>query len=313
MAACLSLQEREHFYRHGYVIKPSVLSPQQLENARELLWRQCDLPESRFSRHEPKSWTPFTDAEAMPQRGGAETDDALGAGEGGPMNRRGYGFWISTVNRDPVLLDLLPRCVAVRSMAEQLLGPGRLVQARGLAQAQAEGLDTSYETGQGTRGIYCTLARADDVLNPRLPCEHGARGGGPRGGHWDHKFHPGSSQPLLVSTYLDDVPPGGGALVVYPGSHHRNWRAALDEARGVRGWKTGSLANGDADDEVANEIMADTWGVECHAPAGSLVFWHANLLHGAGINRVPGTLRQSVIYVGGLPLRLCFSLFQRGG
>ena len=42
--------------------------------------------------------------------------------------------------------------------------------------------------------------------------------------------------------------------------------------------------------------MADTLGVECHAPAGSLVFWHACLLHGAGINRVPGTIRQSVIY-----------------
>ena len=42
--------------------------------------------------------------------------------------------------------------------------------------------------------------------------------------------------------------------------------------------------------------MADTQGVECHAPAGSLIFWHACTLHGAGINVVPGTIRQSVIY-----------------
>ena len=27
-----------------------------------------------------------------------------------------------------------------------------------------------------------------------------------------------------------------------------------------------------------------------------MVFWHYLLLHGAGINRVPGTIRQSVIY-----------------
>ena len=88
------------------------------------------------------------------------------------MNRRGYGFWISTVNRDPVLLDLLPRCADVRSMAEQLVGPGRLLEARGLAQAEAEGRDVTYLTGQGTRGIYCTLARTDDEPDPNLPCEH---------------------------------------------------------------------------------------------------------------------------------------------
>ena len=41
--------------------------------------------------------------------------------------------------------------------------------------------------------------------------------------------------------------------------------------------------------------MADTEPVECHAPAGSVIFWHSRMVHSAGRNSGTG-IRSGVIY-----------------
>ena len=64
------------------------------------------------------------------------------------------------------------------------------------------------------------------------------------------------SRAPLASTKIEIVGLCLSGLVVYPGSHRRNWRAALDTARGLRSWDEGQLTNGDGDDEVGKEIMA---------------------------------------------------------
>jgi ectoine hydroxylase-related dioxygenase (phytanoyl-CoA dioxygenase family) len=47
--------------------------------------------------------------------------------------------------------------------------------------------------------------------------------------------------------------------------------------------------------EELARIVADTEPVECHAPAGSVIFWHSRLVHSAGKNS--GTaVRSGVIY-----------------
>jgi hypothetical protein len=57
-----------------------------------------------------------------------------------------------------------------------------------------------------------------------------------------------------------------------------------------------SAPNGDDINDHANHIMADSPPFECTGPAGTVVFWHVCVLHAAGINRTPGTIRKSVIY-----------------
>ena len=54
------------------------------------------------------------------------------------------------------------------------------------------------------------------------------------------------------------------------------------------------VRNPEFDEELAR-IVADTEPVECHAPAGSVIFWHARLVHSAGRNSGTG-VRSGVIY-----------------
>ena len=214
-----------------------------------------------------------------------------------------HGVWVQTEEActSEWALDLLPREPAVTAIAEQLRGVGSMVVPAGhLPEDPALGPHT---TGQGTRGIYCTLPRigaaAEPVASPwpassPFPCEAGAGSldGAPRGGHFDHLWSTASSAAeshdaacLKVSGYIDDVPQGSGGFTVWPGSHRRNW------ASSCRG-EGEPLSNA----ELAAQVMTDTAPVECYGPRGTVVFWHYMLLHGAGLNTQPGVVRQSIIY-----------------
>jgi ectoine hydroxylase-related dioxygenase (phytanoyl-CoA dioxygenase family) len=54
------------------------------------------------------------------------------------------------------------------------------------------------------------------------------------------------------------------------------------------------VRNPDYDEEL-KRIVADTEPVECHAPAGSVIFWHSRMVHSAGRNTGTG-IRSGVIY-----------------
>ena len=82
-----------------------------------------------------------------------------------------HGVWVQTEEActSEWALDLLPREPAVTAIAEQLRGVGSMVVPAGhLPEDPALGPHT---TGQGTRGIYCTLP-SDKVRGVR--CSYGA-------------------------------------------------------------------------------------------------------------------------------------------
>ena len=283
--------ELEQLLVDGYVVKPGLLDPQLCALARNKLWGLNDLP--RLIRDDPSSFGPFSAGEEMPRTEGRLLDKQLEIARP-QMSRRGYGFWMSAFDtqRDPDLLDLLPRNPQVQAIAAQLLGADRLVSAVGgepeMAPGDPDGAEP-FQTGQATRGIYCTLPRTGAAAETDQPCEAGARGGPPRGGHWDNVFDPAGASTvcLLASAYIDHVPKSGGGFVLWPGSHRRNWRyhsehhsAGLPRPEGRR------APNGDGIEDLPNHIMADSPPVECYGPAGTVVFWHAMVLHAAGINKV---------------------------
>ena len=224
--APLTADELQHFAEYGFLVKEGLLDPALCAAARDKLWAVAsEFP--RLRRDQPATWGPFTPEEDWPQVEGKELDSSLKV-DWPQMSRRGYGFWMSSpeMQSDELLVDLLPRCPAVEASAEQLLGPGRFIEPDAEAALEViESGDEVFTSGHGTRGIYCTLPRTGADAVTDKPCEAGARGGPPRGGHWDNYYVPDSPSPncLMASCYIDDVPKGGGGLVVYPGSHRRNW------------------------------------------------------------------------------------------
>lgn len=293
----LTPAELEQMVVDGYVVKHGILDPELCARARDKVWalNNCE----RLRRDEPSTWHPFAAHEECPPVTGKLVSDTLA--ESTPqMTRRGYGFWMSSpaTQADELLLDLLPRCPAVRVVAEQLLGHGRLIEPTGTAGSGGTARNP-FETGHGTRGIYCTLPRTGEAAATDQPCEAGARGGPPRGGHWDNIYcaDAPSASCLLASAYINDVPKGAGGLVLWPGSHRRNWRYHSELYRGglVRP-PDRTAPNGDSINDLGNQIMADSAPVECCGPTGTVIFWHYLVLHAAGVNIVADSIRQSVIY-----------------
>lgn len=138
---------------------------------------------------------------------------------GTESNKAGGLHWgCREVGGTDVFLDMLPR--ACWGAAEQLCGEGTLVYPAGETQsewnfahpgANAQGIGSP---GQACRGVYANFP-------PRLTDEEREelRSRSASGGHvdgWD-----GDRWRVSVNTTLDDVPPGGGAFTIWPGSHIR--------------------------------------------------------------------------------------------
>jgi hypothetical protein len=143
----LTPEDLEQMAVDGYVIKHGLLDPALCRAAQDRMW---ELNDSRLRRDDPSSWAPFEEHEQLPAVEGKLVDKV--EAEAQPrMSRRQYGFWMSSAETqvEELLLDLLPRCPAVREAAEQLLGAGRLVEPRGAA-GLAEGEADAFQTGHGT-------------------------------------------------------------------------------------------------------------------------------------------------------------------
>jgi len=167
----LSTEEMRFFKRNGYLIVRGVLDPELLERARRRLWDGS--PPGR-TRDNPASWVgPFAKDEEN-----AESSNA----------RRGFRWNFREPGGEEWMVRLLATNPAVWTMAEQMLGAGKLLHPERI------------------RGIYCTLPYGDHPS-------------GPLGCHCDgHPFH------LGVVGYIDHVPPGGGSFMVWPGSHIEFYR-----------------------------------------------------------------------------------------
>eukprot|EP01047_Picozoa_sp_COSAG01_P006923 COSAG01_NODE_255_length_20171_cov_8.232164_16_plen_235_part_00 len=171
---------------------------------------------------------------------------------------------------------MLPRNHAVVAIAEQLLGAGEVEL-----------------TDVATRGVYCTLPMGNRPKD-RNQC------------HIDD--HLDSRGRLGVVAYIDDVGPGAGSFMVWPGSHHKFHRFLATNAD--------MLANGygkpasERHNRCGGPHHRPTWAagmqeawevvertvapVDCYGDMGTVVFYHARLGHMAGSN-YSARIRQAVI------------------
>ena len=302
------------FKRDGFLVLPGALDSELCRRARDDMWEAIAEYLPRMKRDDPSTWTPITDEEAagfpQSQHGG---QPYFGGG--------GTRFYVRNGTKD-FMLDLGPR--ALWTVAEQLLGEGTVVWPAGRDKSGStigpclmndEALEVLYGrdletwptlptfqtqtlrlpqqglellTGQGTRGLYCTL--------PNSP----APGANWRGAHSD-----GSSYGrfrLNFAAYIDDLPPASGGFTVWPGSHTRIWKhhwetfhagethvGRRDALRKLGGRET-------MPDPVVEAVKSDTEPVDTYGPSGSVVLWHNKILHIPGQNTSNDVIRQATIY-----------------
>jgi ectoine hydroxylase-related dioxygenase (phytanoyl-CoA dioxygenase family) len=103
---------------------------------------------------------------------------------------------------------------------------------------------------------------------------------------------------LQIAAYIDDLPAHAGGLTLWPGSHQRIWdyweavhrdAPPPDRAEGTPKWDGYTVP-------PLADIKSDTEPVATEGPVGSVVLWHANLLHMAGQNTLSDVIRQATIY-----------------
>jgi hypothetical protein len=214
--ATLTPEEVESFKANGFLVKRGILAQRKVEAVLDRVWdvlegapiagvpEALQLPPSGVSRADRASWMdahmrwPAPDfLGTAPESGshasttwaaaaalrGTAYEAAEGNAQRAPSARSSIApsWQICALGTEPCLLDLLPRDVAVRGVATQLLGPDLRSTPR-------------------VRGVYA-------VFPSTAPAK-------PLGPHTDR-----IAQQLNCATYLDDVPPGGAPFTVWPGSH----------------------------------------------------------------------------------------------
>ncbi|MGY8827156.1 MAG: phytanoyl-CoA dioxygenase family protein [Candidatus Latescibacterota bacterium] len=315
--APLTADQITQFKRDGYLVLPAALDPNLCQRARNEMWAAIAAYLPRMKKNDDSTWSPLSEEESAhlkaqrPINGG---DPYFAGSDHKFFIRNGTEEW---------MLDLVPR--ALWRIAEQLLGNGSVVWPTGQDQdgmttgpcfmsddavaglATHLGQETSklaekasftteetlslpptgpvWLTGQGTRGLYCTL--------PQSP----SPGPDYRSAHSDGACY--GRFRLQISAYIDDLPPNSGGFTVWPGSHTRIWEEQW-KAFKEGGKHTDKLLKerkaGGYSDPVIGQIKTDTQPVDCHGPAGTIVLWHTKILHMAGQNQSDDIIRQAAIY-----------------
>ena len=263
------------------------------------LWWSCKPPQlTRLKKDDPSTWIGgFTEEEHS-------SDDE---------NNVSSGHWgCRMVGGSDAFLDMLPR--ACWGAVEQLCGAGTLIEPDGVTKPGANFAHPGANfagvgsPGRASRGVYCNMPadisaeeRAAELAKPLQE-----RIGGGHCDGWD-----GARWRLSLATFLDDLPPGGGALSLWPRrypacsrplpsaspstssgrptshprlldfcvcSHHRLYplrQASLSGEKPPGGWisdAAGQLVPNPAFAEETARIMKDTVPVECCGKAGTVVY-----------------------------------------
>jgi hypothetical protein len=302
------------FKRDGMLVLPGVLDFDLCGQAQDHLWDVIAGNRPGMKRDDPTTWVPFTEE-------AADSYQQRPDGGGDPyFFGRGYRLYVRN-GAEELLLNAAVR--PLWNVAEQLLGQGEVVWPAGvdeegvttgpclLTERNVKGMVTHlgpdaeawtgkatdrtgelrlprtgpvWMTGQGARGLYCTLP------NSPPPAE------GYRGGHAEALYD--THWRLQIAAYINDVPSDGGGLILWPGSHRRIWdyweavhrdTPPPDRGKDAPEWDGYTVP-------PLTDIKADTEPTMTHGPAGSVVLWHANLLHMAGQNTRTDVIRQAAIY-----------------
>ncbi|HJP29127.1 MAG TPA: phytanoyl-CoA dioxygenase family protein [Candidatus Latescibacteria bacterium] len=313
----LTTSQISQFKRDGHLVLKAVLDPELCRQARDEMWHTIATRLPRMKRDDPTTWGPLTEAEsarlaANKPAGGGEPD----------LGGKGHRFYVRN-GAEQFMLDLAPR--ALWQVAEQLLGRDTVVWPAGLdergittgpcflsddtmagltthmGQMAADPPETApfvtdeamrlprtgpvWLTGQGTRGLYCTLPNSPDP-GPEF---RGSHSDGAVYGRWR----------LQMAAYIDDLPPDSGGFTVWPGSHTRIWQEQWDAFHDGEKHTDKHLEvrrAGGYSDPVIRQIKADTEPVDCFGPVGTVVLWHTKIFHMAGQNRSADVIRQATIY-----------------
>jgi ectoine hydroxylase-related dioxygenase (phytanoyl-CoA dioxygenase family) len=224
----------------------------------------------------------FSEAELVAMRAGAENVhaqilEAAGRPEAGPVDQVDNQKY-QTVLGSTIKWEWNDDLRAVRSM-----------EPAGHLDARLEVLlddPRLYQPVQSINGCE-TLSVFSDKLNVKRP------GGAPFPWHQEGLYWEQGAEDLasLVSTltYLDDATKENGCLWVIPGSHKCGNLKGLTD-RGV----LGALYT-DVD-------LIDEKGIPTELPAGSVLYFHRDLVHGSQTNRTRGNRRVFVVayQAGGL-------------
>ena len=315
LVPALTAQQMGQFKRDGYLVLPGALDAERCRQARDDMWETIATYLPRMKRSEPSTWGPISEDEnaALLARKPGGGDPYFGG--------KGHRFYIRN-GAEQAMLNLAPR--AMWQIAEQLLGKDTVVWPAGaddtgsttgpcfmsddaitglashlgdtLGQPEKGSFTTQHElqlpatgpvwlTGQGTRGLYCTLPGSPDP-GPQYGSAHSD---GACYGRWR----------VQMAAYTDDLPDRSGGFTVWPGSHTRiwkeQWEAFLDGEKHTDTHLETRRAGG-YNDPVIDQIKADTVPVDCHGPAGTVVLWHTKILHMAGQNCSADVIRQATIY-----------------
>ena len=268
----LNHEQISFFKRFGYLLAPGAMDRDLCARVRDEMW--AALPAGSHLRRDDQT----THAGPFPSE--EESADSV-------HTRLGYRWLNRALGVSPAVIDLI-YSESICAMAEQLLG-GTLRQAvvggqpMGSVGPAWPGGPTDPATGtEGARGVYCTLPYGD---KPREPDACHTDG---------HPFQ------LGVVGLLDDVPQGGGAFKVWPGSHAKlypTFKLRYDQPRipyynHLPSFKgivhTPEYLQGIAD------LDANVQPVECYGQAGDIVFWHHRTAHMAGHN-YSDVIRQAVL------------------
>ncbi len=176
----VSDQEVESFKKYGFLVKKRLLDPSLVFDALQRTWAYLleNVPVvagSRLCRDDSQTWVnPKWEAMPPPDKSGFYEGRQRTVYQGSTVKLHDFGS-------AKFLVDLIPNCEWVRSIAEALMG-GPLRESR------------------RTRGVYVNFP-SEPPINKLGP-------------HSDRVC-----QQLNVCAYLDDVPARNGGFTVYPGSH----------------------------------------------------------------------------------------------
>ncbi len=307
----LTAAQIAQFKRDGMLVLPGVLDLDLCRQARDQMWDLIAEYRPSMKRDDSATWLPFTEEETASHQRPEIGGDPYFTGRGHRLYTRN--------GAEELLLDLAPR--ALWTVAEQLLGEGEVVWPAGIDESgmttgpclltektvkgmvvhlgpsaeQWTGRPTGkteqlrlpktgpvWSTGQGTRGLYCTLPNSPAPLD-NFPGAHAEA-------MYDTPWR------LQIAAYIDDLPPAAGGLTLWPRSHQRIWDYWEAMHRETPPGDPNAPRMDARTTPPIPEIKADTPPVMTHGRVGSVVLWHANMLHMVGQNSSNDVIRQATIY-----------------
>ena len=271
----LSRQEIDQFRESGFVIKRGLIPEEALAPLLDLWWQQPPVKVAGLKRDDPGTWIDPSRHWPEQNRWGL-VDNWMGdrswpehallawpgmKGQQGELTVRlphrlfapvadtnDVWRWHG-IGHDPEFVSATSAHPNVLHMAELLMGG-------------------PVKRPWRNRGVYSVFPQGDSSSEPRLGC------------HLDRNM-----TELVVVTYLDDVPPGGGGFTIWPTSPQRLYPTSEQALH----WTATEQSN-----QAMDDIKRDVQPLEFSGKAGDVIFCYGWVAHSGGIHQ-GSNIRKAVI------------------